>query len=187
MKDYTLEAEKKRYIERTPKSQALQIEAEKFLPGGSSRTTAYFDPYPHFIEKGIGKYIYDVDDNEYLDLMINATSLILAKILCDRIPSVDTIRFTNSGTEGTMMAIRAAREFTGRRKIVKVEGGYHGAHEYVAVSVYASGKDDAGDPKATSEYSKQPKTITDDVIVIKYNDIDSMDKVLRRMQRILLA
>ncbi len=209
MKDYILEAEKKRYIERTPKSQALQIEAEKFLPGGSSRTTAYFDPYPHFIEKGIGKYIYDVDDNEYLDLMINATSLILghshpdivssvqeqselglafsgptesqislAKILCDRIPSVDTIRFTNSGTEGTMMAIRAAREFTGRRKIVKVEGGYHGAHEYVAVSVYASGKDDAGDPKATPEYSKQPKTITDDVIVIKYNDIDSMDKVL---------
>ena len=200
MKDYILEAEKKRYIERTPKSQALQIEAEKFLPGGSSRTTAYFDPYPHFIEKGIGKYIYDVDDNEYLDLMINATSLILghshpdivssvqeqselglafsgptesqislAKILCDRIPSVDTIRFTNSGTEGTMMAIRAAREFTGRRKIVKVEGGYHGAHEYVAVSVYASGKDDAGDPKATSEYSKQPKTIDYSTAAISLN------------------
>ena len=211
MNEHILETEKNRYIERTPRSKALQGEAEKFLPGGSSRTTAYFAPYPHFIEKGVGKYIYDVDGNKYLDLMINATSLILghsnpdialsvqeqsklglafsgptesqislAKILCDRIPSIDTIRFTNSGTEGTMMAIRAAREFTGRRKIVKVEGGYHGAHEYVAVSVYASGKDESGEPKATPEYSKQPKTITDDVIVIKYNDIDAMDKVLRQ-------
>ena len=211
MNNHILETEKKRYIERTPRSQALQREAEKFLPGGSSRTTAYFDPYPHFIEKGMGKYIYDVDGNKYLDLMINATSLILghshpeiatsvqeqsilglafsgptesqislAKILCDRIPSVDTIRFTNSGTEGTMMAVRAAREFTGRRKIVKVEGGYHGAHEYVAVSVYSSEKDNSGEPKATPEYSKQPKTITDDVIVIKYNDVKAMDKVLRQ-------
>ena len=59
----------------------------------------------------------------------------LAKILTDRIPSMDTIRFTNSGTEATMMAIRAARQFTGREKIVKMEGGYHGSHDYVSVSV----------------------------------------------------
>ena len=59
----------------------------------------------------------------------------VAKLLCDRIPSLDTIRFTNSGTEGTLMAIRAAWAFTGKHKLAKFEGGYHGAHEHVAVSV----------------------------------------------------
>ena len=50
----------------------------------------------------------------------------LAKILCNNIPSIDLIRFTNSGTEATMMAIRAARAFTKKSKLVKIEGGYHG-------------------------------------------------------------
>src|SRR5262249_61620565 len=73
----------------------------------------------------------------------------LARLLCDRIPSMDTVRFTNSGTEGTLMAIRAARAFTGRPKIAKFEGGYHGAHEYVAVSVQTpAGKPASAGPTA---------------------------------------
>ena len=81
----------------------------------------------------------------------------LAKILTDRIPSVDSIRFTNSGTEGTMMAVRAARQYTGREKILKIEGGYHGSHDYVSVSVYPS-KDslDPHGPTPTREYSALP-------------------------------
>ena len=150
-----------------PKSRALQAEAEGVLPGGSSRGTAYFAPYPFFAEAGEGHYVYDVDGNRYLDFMLNATSLILghghpddrggarragaqghrvqhadrrrqirvARLLRDRVPSLDTIRFTNSGTEGTLMAIRAAWAFTGKPKLAKFEGGYHGAHEHVAVSV----------------------------------------------------
>ena len=161
-----LQLEIERFVSGTPVSQGKQAEAEKYLPGGSSRGTAFFDPYPHFIERGEGHYIYDADGNRLLDFMINATSLILghahpdvtaaiqeqaakgtaftgptdpqvrmAKILTERVPSLDLVRFTNSGTEGTMMAIRAARAFTGRQKIAKFEGGYHGAHEYVSVSV----------------------------------------------------
>ena len=155
-----LQAEIDTYVSRTPKSEQLQKQAEAYLPGGSSRGTSYFDPYPHFVERGEGPYIIDVDGNKSLDFMINATSLILghadpsiaevisdqagkgaafsgpttsqirlANILASRIPSVDTIRFTNSGTEGTMMAVRAARQFTGREKILKIEGGYHGSHD----------------------------------------------------------
>ncbi len=199
------------YVLRTPKSAEMQKDAERFLPGGSSRGTAYFDPYPHFIEKGEGHYIFDVDGNRYLDFMINATSLILghsnsnissvvkdqaekglafsgptdsqirlAKLLTDRIPSVETIRFTNSGTEGTMMAIRAAREFTGRTKIVKIEGGYHGTHEDVAVSVYP--KKDHLDPINTTpipEYSNQPSSVLDNVIVVPYNDIEVTNQMIR--------
>jgi glutamate-1-semialdehyde 2,1-aminomutase len=59
----------------------------------------------------------------------------LAEILAERVPSVEQIRFTNSGSEGTLLAIRAARAFTGRPKIAKIEGGYHGSHDAVEISV----------------------------------------------------
>ena len=190
----------------------MQRKASRYLPGGSSRGTAYFDPYPHFIEKGKGAYVYDVDGNEYLDFMINATSLILghanrdissvikdqidlgaaysgptesqidlAEILCERIPSIDTIRFTNSGTEATMMAIRAARRYTGKEKIVKIEGGYHGSHEYVSVSVYTPrDKLDPTGPAPIPEYDGQPKNVAEGVFVVEYNDIEGMRDVLDR-------
>ena len=104
----------------------------------------------------------------------------LARILCDRIPSLDRVRFTNSGTEGTLMAIRAARAFTGRHKIAKFEGGYHGAHEYVQVSV--SPKADQLDPNGTTavpEYDGLPPSVLEDVIVLPYNDLATCERLIR--------
>ncbi len=72
-----LTREIERYEARTPRSRALQTEAERVLPGGSSRGTAYFAPYPFFAERGEGHHVEDVDGNRYLDFMLNATSLIL--------------------------------------------------------------------------------------------------------------
>ena len=211
MTSTALTRELERYVAKTPKSRALQAEAERVLPGGSSRGTAYFAPYPFFADHGDGHYVYDVDGNRYLDFMLNATTLIVghanptviealgeqtrkgtafstptevqvrvAKLLCDRIPSLDTIRFTNSGTEGTLMAIRAAWAFTGKRKLAKFEGGYHGAHEHVAVSVRppASRLDPAG-PSAIAEYPGQPAGVLEDVIVLPYNDLAACDRILR--------
>src|SRR3569832_2934991 len=57
----------------------------------------------------------------------------LAELLVERLPSVDLVRFTNSGTEGVMMAIKAARAFTDRPRIVKIEGAYHGSYVFVVV------------------------------------------------------
>jgi len=62
----------------------------------------------------------------------------LAKLVTSRVPCADMVRFVNSGTEATMSAIRLARAVTGRKKIVKFEGSYHGAHDYVMVK-YGSG------------------------------------------------
>ena len=166
MTESKADAEVRQFVASTPKSKALKDEAAQYLPGGSSRGTAYFAPYPTFVDHAKGHYVYDVDGNGYLDFMINATTHImghahpdivaalqeqaergnsfsgpteaqvrLAKNLCERVPSLDTVRFTNSGTEGTMKAIRGARAFTGKHKIAKFEGGYHGSHEYVSVSV----------------------------------------------------
>src|SRR5215470_1901205 len=211
MTSSALAREIERYMAKTPKSRALQAEAEQVLPGGSSRGTAYFSPYPFFADHGDGHYVYDVDGNRYLDFMLNATTLIVghanpmvvealckqtskstssstptevqvrvAKLLCDRIPSLDTIRFTNSGTEGTLMAIRAAWAFTGKPKLAKFEGGYHGAHEHVAVSVKpAAGRLDSGGPTAILEYPGQPAGVLRDVIVLPYNDLVACDRTLR--------
>ncbi|HZS32290.1 MAG TPA: aspartate aminotransferase family protein [Methylomirabilota bacterium] len=212
MTSSALAREIERYLARTPRSRALQAEAAQVLPGGSSRGTAYFPPYPFFAESGDGHYVQDVDGNRYLDFMLNATSLIaghanpmviealgeqtrkgtafstptlpqirLARLLCDRIPSLDTIRFTNSGTEGTLMAIRAAWAFTGKPKLAKFEGGYHGAHEHVAVSVRPpAAKLDPAGPTAIPEYPGQPAGVLEDVVVLPYNDLAGCAERLRR-------
>jgi len=206
-----LATEIERYQAKTPRSRALQTEAERVLPGGSSRGTAYFAPYPFFAERGEGHFVEDVDGNRYLDFMLNATSLILghgnasiaealgeqarkgtafstpttaqirvAGMLCRRVPSMETMRFTNSGTEGTLMAIRAAWSFTGKPRLAKFEGGYHGTHEHVAVSVStpAARLDPAG-PRAVAEYPGQPASVGQDVIVLPYNDLDACARMLR--------
>ena len=199
------------YIAATPRSRELQREAARYLPGGSSRAVAYFEPYPFFVDYAQGHYVHDVDGNRYLDFMINATTYIvghanplvvkavqqqaarglsyaqpteaqvrLAKILCDRVPSVDTIRFTNSGTEGTLNAIRLARAYTGRHKIAKFEGGYHGNHEYVSISVNPpSGKLDPGGPTAIPEWPGQPPSVLNDVVVLPYNDLETTEHIVR--------
>ncbi len=207
----TLEREIERFRLRTPQARALNEEAKGYLPGGSSRGTAWFDPYPIVADHGAGHYLYDVDGNAYLDFMINATSLILghahpnvvnalqkqaakgtafsaptklqtklASILCDRIPSVESVRFTNSGTEGTLMAIRAARAYTGRHKIAKFEGGYHGSHEYAAVSVRppASALDPDG-PTAIPEHPGQPPSVAEGVVTLPYNNLEDSRRILK--------
>ena len=105
----------------------------------------------------------------------------LAQTLCDRIPSLDTVRFTNSGTEATLNAMRAARTFTGRRKIAKFEGGYHGAHEYASISVNTPpDKLDPAGPAAVPEYPGTPPAVLDDVVVLPYNDLDACEAVIRQ-------
>jgi len=205
-----IQSETTKFKSNSRNSQNLQKQAVKYLPGGSSRGTAFFEPYPTYFKKGSGKYVYDVDDNKYLDYMINATSLILghshpkvvkaiqdqtiqgtafsgptepqielAKILCNNIPSMDLIRFTNSGTESTMMAIRAARAYTKKTKLVKIEGGYHGSHEYVSISVYPKkSKMKNSNIESILEYEGQPQSLKNDVIVIPYNNIYEAEKVL---------
>ena len=206
-----MDSEGERYTSSTPRSAELQAEAERYLPGGSSRGTAYFAPYPFFVERAEGHHVVDVDGNRYLDFMLNATTYVLghsndrvveavreqaanglsystphesqvrlAQALCERVPSVEKVRFTNSGTEGTLNAIRAARAYTGRHKIAKIEGGYHGNHEYVSVSVYAPlDALDPEEPTSVAEWPGQPPSVVEDVITLHYNDIESTERILR--------
>ena len=199
------------YTAKTSRSRALHEEALAVMPGGNSRTTTFFDPYPFYIQRGQGAHVWDADGTDRIDFNGNYTSLILghahpdvvkaaqqaaehglsfpgpteheirlAELLKRRVPSVESIRFTNSGTEATMNAVRLARAFTGRPKIAKFEGAYHGTHDWVMVSV-------GGDPKAGGS-RKRPKSVAwsaglppavlKHVVVLPWNDPEACEQIL---------
>jgi glutamate-1-semialdehyde 2,1-aminomutase len=153
------------FSEKTPGSMAHHHMAGRYLPGGDTRSATYFSPYPIYMERGRGCYLYDADGNEYLDMLGNYTSLIHghalpaivevireqagkgtvfgavaaiqyrhAEHLCSRVPNLDRVRYCNSGTEATLFVIRAARAFTGKDGIIKIDGGYHGGHDLAEVN-----------------------------------------------------
>ncbi len=103
----------------------------------------------------------------------------LARLLIKRIPSMEMLRFTNSGTEATMMMMRAARAFTGRDIIVKMDGGYHGSHDFVEVSVSAD-LDATGQPAARIEGRGVPEAVLNAVMVAPFNDLEAMEALLQK-------
>jgi glutamate-1-semialdehyde 2,1-aminomutase len=201
------------YRQKTPGSKALHERAVKVMPGGTTRTTTYFDPYPLYIARGEGCRIWDVDGTERLDMLGNYTAMILghshpkvveavarqvargtafaaanpievelASLLCSRVPSLDAVRFCNSGTEATMFAMRVARAFTGRPKIARIEGGYHGTHDYAEVSTHpdvtAAGPPEA--PQAQPDSIGTPAWALEDVVVLPFNNPDASEAIIRR-------
>ena len=102
----------------------------------------------------------------------------LAETICARAESFEQVRFCNSGSEAVMSAIKAARAITGRSKIVKAEGVYHGAYDYAEVSLDSSPSNWGEDPNSIG-YSKVPKGVTDDVVVIPFNDVEAAERIIR--------
>jgi len=199
------------YTAKTGRSRALHEEALAVMPGGNSRTTTFFDPYPFYVQRGQGAHIWDADGIDRLDFNGNYTSLILghappdvvkavqqtaehglsfpgptehevrlAELLKRRVPSVESVRFTNSGTEATMNAVRLARAFTGRQKIAKFEGAYHGTHDWVMVSV--SGDPKAGGnrrrPKSLAWSAGIPPAVLKHTVVLPWNDAEACEQIL---------
>ncbi len=205
--------EESEYVGKTGRSRALFEEALAVMPGGNSRTTTFFDPYPFYIQRGVGAHIWDADGVDRLDFNGNYTSLILghgfqdvvkavqeaaalglsfpgpteheihlAQILTHRIPSLESVRFTNSGTEATMNAVRLARAFTGRAKIAKFEGAFHGTHDWVMVSVSPELKA-AGSrkrPKPIPWSAGIPPAVPKHVVVLPWNDADACGEILEK-------
>lgn len=107
-------------------------------------------------------------------MMATEQEVLHAEHMCSRSGGFDRIRFVNSGTEAVMAALKAARAFTGRPKIAKVEGAYHGAYDYVETSQGSSpanwGAEDH--PNRVPLVHGQPKSAMDDVVVIPFDDVD---------------
>jgi glutamate-1-semialdehyde 2,1-aminomutase len=102
----------------------------------------------------------------------------LAAKVCQLMPSVEMVRFLNSGSESTLMAIRAARAYRKRSKIVKFEGNFHGQHDTVLVSTLAV-EGDPGTPQPHLDSAGIPDNIKDNVIILPYNDPDTAVKQIR--------
>ena len=200
------------YRRSTPASHALHEKAMAAMPGGTTRTTTYFDPYPLYIDRGEGCHVWDVDGVERLDMLGNYTAMILghahpkvveaiqrqaargtgfaaanalevqlATLLCERVPSLDAVRFCNSGTEATMFAMRLARAFTGRPKIARMEGGYHGTHDYAEVSTHPAvaeaGPAEAPLPRPDSPGT--PEWVLKQTVVLPFNNPDAAEAIVR--------
>ena len=112
--------------------------------------------------------------------MATRPELELAELLCKRVPWFDKIRFTNSGTEAVMAAIKAARAFTARPMIAKVEGAYHGTYDYAEVSQNATPEHWGDDkrPNSVPVSVGTPQRALDDVIVLPFNDVEASLKLL---------
>jgi glutamate-1-semialdehyde 2,1-aminomutase len=154
----TVAPEELEYRQRTRASARYLGEAREHLPGGDSRSTLFYRPYPAVFASGKGCRIVDLDGNELIDFTGNHSSMVhgyghpevqaavrrqlergtafpgatepqlhLAHLLTRRIPSIELVRFTNSGTEAMLNVLRVARRFTGRRRVARAAGAYHGA------------------------------------------------------------
>jgi len=113
----------------------------------------------------------------------------LAQLLSSRIPSLQQVRFCNSGTEATLAAIRAAKAFTGRNKILKMEGGYHGSHDCVEISVdpplLEAGPRQSPIPRA--ECAGLFRGVLADVLVAPFNDAEAARRIISQHSEDLAA
>ncbi|MEX3007683.1 aspartate aminotransferase family protein [Hoeflea sp. TYP-13] len=103
-----------------------------------------------------------------------------AEHLCGRSPAFDKIRFVNSGTEAVMAGMKAARAFTGRPKIAKVEGSYHGAYDFAEVSQGSTPENwgDANHPRAVPLARGTPEAIAENMVVLPFNDAEKAIAIL---------
>ncbi len=199
------------YADRTQASQAANLRARRVLPLGVPSSFQAYDPYPIVAKRAQGAWIEDIDGNRYIDFslgfgalfaghchplvqdaiarqMNNGTLFVspceanadVADLLVERY-GLPMWRFTNSGTESTMDAIRVARAITGRDHIVKVEGGYHGHHDEVMISMKPAlnAAGDASSPNKVPATAGITKAVLQDTIVIPYNDPEALDRVLK--------
>jgi glutamate-1-semialdehyde 2,1-aminomutase len=104
----------------------------------------------------------------------------LAELLASRLPDVDQVRFTNSGTEAVMMALKAARAFTGRPKIAKCEGAYHGSYDYAEVSLDPTPEAWGRNAPVSVAYARgTPDNVLADVVTIPFNDAEAAISLIR--------
>lgn len=105
----------------------------------------------------------------------------LAELLCERIPAVEQIRFVNTGTEAVMFAIKAARAATGRPAIAKIEGAYHGSYDWAEAGQTGT-PENWGAPEApvsVPSYAGQPRSVADDVVLLRFNDADGARRLIK--------
>ncbi|MEY9981560.1 glutamate-1-semialdehyde 2,1-aminomutase [Bradyrhizobium yuanmingense] len=164
------------YIERGMGSYLFDIDGRRFLDLNCNFTTLIhghaFSPVVEAVTRQLQRGSCFANPTE--------SEIELAELICGRIPQIDRVRFVNTGTEAVLFAIKAARAFTGRTKIAKLEGAYHGAYDWAEVSMAAT-PDNWGDsaaPKATAFYRGTPPSVLEEVVVLRFNDVEGASRLV---------
>jgi len=192
-------------------SRNLFEQAQNFIPGGVNSPVRAFKAVggdPLFIKSAKGAYLYDVDNNQYIELINSWGPMILghafepvadavreavssslsfgapiarevdmAELIVKMVPSIEKVRMVNSGTEATMSAVRLARGFTGKDKIIKFEGCYHGHGDSFLIA--------AGSGAATMGTPNSPgvtKGTAMDTLLAPFNNLDSVKALITANQ-----
>jgi glutamate-1-semialdehyde 2,1-aminomutase len=189
--DALLQSAERRFIAANPLSARRYEQACRVFPGGHTRQTLYYAPFPVTIVRGAGARVIDLDGHEYLNTVgdyaagvyghtcepiqravsealqtgvqlsgVNNREVELAQLISSRIPSMELVRFCNSGSEACLFSVLAAQHVTKRRKILVFNGCYHGGF-----MIYG-----AADP---------PLSVPFDLVKATYNDIDGTRAMLR--------
>jgi glutamate-1-semialdehyde 2,1-aminomutase len=208
--DELIAEQEQAFVRRQPRSRELRERARRSLAGGVTSSWQIARPQPVWISHGAGSRVWDVDGNEYVDLhggygvmaVGHAHPRVVAAV-SDRVrrgthfaqPTEEAIavaeelasrfglplwRFANSGTEATMDAVHLMRAITGRPRLLKVEGCYHGHHDSVQVSVYPAPHElgPAGRPASTPASSGIPAEVVGLTSVVPFNDLEAVERVL---------
>lgn len=196
------------------KARSIYRRARDVFPYGVNSNFRYWgDDSTVIIARGKGPYIWDADDQRYIDYRLAFGPIIIghadervvnrvteaiqsgtifafttpyeveAGERIKRLTGVDKIRFANSGAEATMHAIRIARAYTGREKVLKFEGQYHGAHDYVLFSTANTDPQKMGSkdaPVSVPVSTGIPKMIKDLMVLVPYNDIERTEEAIEK-------
>jgi glutamate-1-semialdehyde 2,1-aminomutase len=209
-----IEREEKALNARTEGSGATYRRAHAVLSGGVASSYQLRDPWPIYLERGSGPRVWDVDGNEYLDFHNGFGSMVqghahpaIGEAIRRRYelgthfaaPTEDAVvvaeeltrrwgiprwRYTNSGSESTMDAIRIARAYTGRDTVMKIFGSYHGHHDTVMVSIGVE-YDRIGDRDnlASLPYGAGiPQAVVDMTVPVPFNDAEAMERRIERLE-----
>ena len=196
------------FTKNTGKSAEESRRSFKSLPLGVTSSFQHWDPYPISIVSAKGAYMTDVDGRQLLDLSmgfgamfaghLNPTvieeiqsalrtgmlfvtpspvSTDAAEMICKRF-EIDQVRFTNSGTESTMYAVRVARSASGKMGILKVEGGYHGSYDPFVVSAKPP-LDKAGDPEEPTAVMDS-NLVPGDIYIVPFNNAAALEAMFEK-------
>lgn len=197
----------------TTQTEATFQRAKGVMPLGVTSNFRYSGESTLVIKRGQGAYVWDMDDNQYIDYRLAYGPVILGHAdprvtrrlteqlalgnlyahthpleieVAERIiqmhPGVERVRYANSGTEATMHALRLARAYTGREKIIKFEGAYHGNHDYALWSTANMPYNSGGSPRSpipVAQSSGMPATARELVSILRYNDFEMAERLLR--------
>ncbi|MDE3761364.1 aminotransferase class III-fold pyridoxal phosphate-dependent enzyme [Sinorhizobium meliloti] len=109
-----------------------------------------------------------------------AADVDLAEIIDERVSAIERIRFLNSGTEAVMFAIKASRAMTGRTRLAKLEGAFHGTYDWAEVSTRSEPDNWGESPNSIPPYRSTPPHVTEDVVVLPFNDVERARNIIER-------